>query len=139
MIVRDYRQEKPEQTAAMATLCAQQRRLHISGQHGFRRHYPKWKRIPQRRSGLTSCSVHSAAEAVRARRAKVDICFVSPLFTTQSHPGRSGLGLYPARQLARLSKRPCLALGGINAETLKLVKPCGWFVGHGAISAFLGS
>jgi thiamine-phosphate pyrophosphorylase len=72
---------------------------------------------------LRSAPVHDVREAVAAR--KVDICFVSPLFPTRSHPGAPALG--PARfaALARGIKVPVMALGGMRRAHRRMLHGIG--------------
>lgn len=76
-----------------------------------------------RRLGLRlSMPVHDGGEARRARRARADIVFVSPLHATRSHPGAPGLGRKAWLRLARLAGVRPVALGGLTparARTLR--------------------
>jgi thiamine-phosphate pyrophosphorylase len=88
--------------------------------------------------GLRSFSVHSVREIAQARRQGADIMLLSPVFTTQSHPGQRPLGAARFRQLAALC-RPAkvIALGGMSAARAAMFgKNCidGW----AAIGAFAG-
>ncbi len=65
---------------------------------------------------IRSRAVHDAREAVAARRAGADICFVSPLFPTRSHPGADALGRLPFAALARQVDAPVMALGGVRRK-----------------------
>jgi thiamine-phosphate pyrophosphorylase len=58
--------------------------------------------------------VHDAREARRARRAKADGAFISPLHPTRSHPGAKALGLAEWLRLARLAGGQPIALGGMT-------------------------
>ena len=93
---------------------------------------------PLRPRGLTTSSAHGVIELHRARRAGADIIFLSPTFSTKSHPGAPELG--PARwaRLARTAGEALIfALGGINgANVRRLPRPqC---AGVGAIGALGG-
>ncbi|MEC3912861.1 thiamine phosphate synthase [Sphingobium sp. CR2-8] len=63
---------------------------------------------------LRSRAVHDTQEAVAARRVRADLCFVSPLFPTRSHPGAGALGRVRFAALARQVKAPVMALGGVR-------------------------
>jgi thiamine-phosphate pyrophosphorylase len=63
---------------------------------------------------LVTASVHSLA-ALR-HVAYLDAVFLSPVFPTASHPGRSALGPLRAAAMANLARVPVYALGGITAE-----------------------
>jgi hypothetical protein len=67
-----------------------------------------------------TASAHSAAAVMRARRAGVDYCLISPVFRTDSHPSAKPLGLYRFRALARLFGKGAVALGGINQRNMGL-------------------
>lgn len=62
---------------------------------------------------LRSAPVHDVREAVAAHG--VDLCFVSPLFPTRSHPGRPTLGRVGFAMIASRIDRPVIALGGVKA------------------------
>ena len=80
---------------------------------------------------VVTMPVHDADEARRARRAKADAVFISPLHPTRSHPGAPALGLAEWLRLARLAGGRPIALGGMTqhrARTLRRasgIKP-GW-------------
>ncbi|CAM8672969.1 thiamine phosphate synthase [Sphingobium sp.] len=65
---------------------------------------------------IRSRAVHDAREAAAARRAGVDLCFVSPLFPTRSHVGAKILGRVRFAALARQVDAPVMALGGVRRE-----------------------
>jgi len=110
------------------------------GALGFGRHVPQWQRPPRRAlQGLSmglSMSVHTAAQAMKARRSGADMVFVSPVFKTQSHVGAATLGLFQARRLARLSGVRAYALGGMDTHNVRLLGP--GFDGFAGISSLLG-
>ena len=85
---------------------------------------------------LISRSVHDAHEAEAARSA--DLVFVSPLFTTTSHPGAKALGIAKAMALAKQAGVPAIALGGMDAERGEAAIRAG-FHGWAAIDAWLKS
>lgn len=67
-------------------------------------------------SGLLSLPVHNRAEADHAKRLGADMCLISPVGPTRSHPGAQALG---ARGFALLSHRLgrlswIVALGGMT-------------------------
>ncbi len=57
-------------------------------------------------------AVHSLRELAQARRA--DAILLSPVFPTRSHPGGANLGAVRFLSLARRSRHPIIALGGMN-------------------------
>jgi thiamine-phosphate pyrophosphorylase len=64
-----------------------------------------------------TCSAHSLRAVMRAHLLPVDAVFLSPVFESQSHPGRAALSPLRASLLARLACRPVYALGGIDARS----------------------
>jgi thiamine-phosphate pyrophosphorylase len=70
---------------------------------------------------LTSVSVHDAEEMRAANRLKPDLVFVSPVFETQSHPGKPTLGVEGLSALAALATMPVVALGGMNEERARML------------------
>ncbi|WP_420143643.1 thiamine phosphate synthase [Sphingobium sp.] len=76
---------------------------------------------------LRSRAVHDAREAVAASGA--DLCFVSPLFPTRSHPGAGALGRVRFAALARRVDAPVMALGGVrrgHRRSLRGMGAAGW-------------
>ncbi len=73
-----------------------------------------------RTPGLRTASAHSVFEIILARRADIQIIFISPAFATASHPGVKGLGAYGWRTLARhAGPQKAYGLGGISGQTIK--------------------
>mgnify|MGYP000629651642 CR=1 FL=1 len=64
---------------------------------------------------VRSAPVHDRREMMAARRAGVELCFLSPLFPTRSHPGAPALGRVRFAALARQAGFPVIALGGVRA------------------------
>ncbi|HEV7342153.1 MAG TPA: thiamine phosphate synthase [Sphingopyxis sp.] len=64
---------------------------------------------------IVTMPVHSAREARRARRARADGVFISPLYPTRSHPGAPALGRAAWLRLVRLAGGQMIALGGMTA------------------------
>jgi len=76
-----------------------------------------------RRLGLiVTMPVHDVRETRRARRAKVDGAFLSPLHATRSHPGSQPLGRRAWLRLARLTGAQPIALGGMTAARARQLK-----------------
>jgi len=61
-----------------------------------------------------STSCHNALELQTAAKTDIDFAFLSPVFTTASHPDASALGVQRFQQLAAESPLPIIALGGIT-------------------------
>lgn len=72
---------------------------------------------------LRSAPVHDVREAVAARG--VDLCFISPLFSTRSHPGGRALGRVRFAMLAGRMDEPVLALGGVKATHRHMLRGIG--------------
>ena len=68
-----------------------------------------------RGAGLRSASVHSYAEIRAAERAGAAFLFLSPAYPTRSHPEARPLGLARFAWLARRTRLPVIALGGMSA------------------------
>jgi thiamine-phosphate pyrophosphorylase len=84
---------------------------------------------------LITSSSHNPAETARANRAGAAAIFVSPLFTTLSHPGAKPLGTVRWKAVSLKFHGARLALGGITAEKLRSIpSPQCW--GFGAIGCF---
>ena len=74
---------------------------------------------------LRSRAVHDAAEARGARMARADLCFVSPVFATRSHPDTRPLGRWRLARLARLAGGASIALGGMTERRMRRLKGLG--------------
>ena len=83
------------------------------GTHGTRRRV---------RSGWYSRAAHSPAEIVAGMRAGADLLFVSPVYTTRSHPGAPALGAVRLGLLVRGVGVPVIALGGMDARRAKRLR-----------------
>ena len=76
-----------------------------------------------RRLGLVvAMPVHDRREARRARRAKADVAFISPLHATRSHPGAPALGRAAWLRLARLAGAQPVALGGMTPARARALR-----------------
>ena len=77
--------------------------------------------------GLHGAPVHSLAEIRAAERDGADFLFLSPVFGTRSHPDAQPLGPARFNYLARRTKLPVIALGGMNAIRARRVREAyGW-------------
>lgn len=88
-------------------------------------------RDPRRRGKalLHSAPAHDRREMIAAKRGGADLLFLSPLFPTRSHPGVRTLGRLRFAALARLAKRPVIALGGVRVmhrSMLRGIGASGW-------------
>ena len=84
---------------------------------------------------LRSAPAHDACEIVAAERAGAQLLFVSPVFATRSHPGARTLGPLRLASLARRTKLPVVALGGMNAARARRLHGLGLH-GWAAIDAW---
>lgn len=86
------------------------------------------------RGGLVTSSAHGVVELRRATRAGAGLAFLSPAFASASHPGATALG--PARwaAMARGSRVPVAALGGVDGQNVRRL-PRRACVAIGAIGA----
>lgn len=87
------------------------------------------------RRALITASAHDMAQLRRAKQAGARIAFISPVFSTTSHPGAPALGNFGFQNLARRAgETQPFALGGMNGASIRrLGKFC---AGAGAIEAF---
>jgi len=86
--------------------------------------------------GLRTAPAHSRSEAIRAVRNGAHLLFVSPVFSTRSHPGAVALGRARLGLLIGGLGVPVIALGGMTARrfaSLRGLKIHGW----AAIDAWL--
>ena len=85
---------------------------------------------------LRTAAAHNLAELRTAERNGADLVFVSPAFATESHPGERPLSRSRFGRLAKASRIPVIALGGMNskrAQSLKQFGIYGW-AGIGALT-----
>ena len=83
-----------------------------------------------------SRSVHSVAQAEAARREGAALLFISPVFSTRSHPETEPLGSELAATIAKAAGVPAIALGGVNAQNFAALESAG-FYGWAGIDAWL--
>lgn len=77
--------------------------------------------------GLRTAPAHDARELRAAERARAALVFLSPVFPTSSHPGAPVLGPACFARLARRSRLPVVALGGMNTERARTLRSAyGW-------------
>lgn len=83
-----------------------------------------------------SRSVHSIAEAQRAKADGAAMVFVSPIYQTRSHPNGEILGPLAAVEIARAAAVPAIALGGVDASKFRSLEQKG-FYGWAGIDAWM--
>ena len=74
-------------------------------------------------SMVITTSAHSLRALLRAQLLPVDAIFLSPVFSTRSHPNRRALTPLRANFVARAATRPVYALGGIDAHNAQHLAP----------------
>ncbi len=89
----------------------------------------------KRKARMLICPVHNGRELAAAHRVHADMVLLSPLFTTRSHPGKRALGPSRFAALARASRLPVIALGGIGRRQAGMTRRLG-AVGWAGIDAF---
>jgi thiamine-phosphate pyrophosphorylase len=84
------------------------------------------ERLAGRPALLRMATVHSLRELAAAHRIAADAVLISPVFVTASHPGAPALGPIRFRLLARHSRVPVIALGGMNAHRARAIRTPRW-------------
>lgn len=80
----------------------------------------RWPGYPRPKTSLKTASAHNLPEIRRARRTGAAIVFISPAYSTASHPNGRTLGPCQWRALARRTQpAKAYALGGITGLTIK--------------------
>lgn len=83
---------------------------------------------------LRTAAVHTLPELRIAERSGADLAFISPAFATESHPGERPLRRTRFGTLARASRVPVIALGGMDARRARSLQQFGIY-GWAAIGA----
>ena len=96
-------------------------RLHADGVHLPQRMARHAITARQRRNWLITVSAHDAASVITAATSGADAVLLSPVFATASHLHAKPLGPLRFALLARLSKIPVIALGGITAANARQI------------------
>lgn len=115
----------------VAALCARRRLVLLVAGPPVRGDWRAHGRHNSRRHDrpIRSLAVHDAAQAADARHRHVDLCLVSPVWPTQSHPDSRALGQFGFCRLARLCPGRIIALGGATrkkARRLRAFGAYGW-------------
>lgn len=87
------------------------------------------------REFIFSFACHNFLSVLKSQHLKADLLFVSPIFTTKSHPNIAPLGLMQLSKIIRVSKIPVFALGGVNEKNIHALKKLD-LQGFGAIELF---
>ena len=91
------------------------------------------KNLP--REFILSFACHNFLSVLKSHQIKADIIFISPIFTTKSHPNVSPLGLAQLSKIIRMSKIPIFALGGVNKQNIRILQKVG-AQGFGGVEIF---
>lgn len=76
---------------------------------------------------VRSAPAHDLRELRAAERAGAALLFISPVFATRSHPGAQALGRAGFARLARQTRLPVVALGGMDEKRSRgLTGAYGW-------------
>ncbi len=98
----------------------------ISGRHvgEAARRFPAYHGwgLGRRRSQILTFAVHDLPGLRNAAYWGAATVFLSPFFTTASHPGLAALTPWRSRDLCRRSRVPVLALGGVNTTTMRQLR-----------------
>jgi thiamine-phosphate pyrophosphorylase len=88
------------------------------------------------RGFLRTVAVHDLTELRLAERIGADLIFLSPAFATESHPGAKALTRARFGRLARQSRIPVIALGGMTAKRMRSLRQYGIYgwAGIGALT-----
>jgi thiamine-phosphate pyrophosphorylase len=85
----------------------------------------RWPGPGRLRGALITSSAHNMIELRRAGRAGATLVFLSPVFSTPSHPGGPSLGAAVWMRLSRQVAVEVAALGGIDGRTVRrLAREC---------------
>lgn len=147
VVLRDYGMPKRAALAAqLAQICAARDLFLIigadpllAGRVGAKGlHAPSWFRIRNdlSRDLIITASCHNDAELRAAKVGGAHIAFLSPVFSTESHPEAPELGARCFRHIAAASPLPVLALGGVNEENAARIAGSN-VAGLAAIGAFV--
>lgn len=99
---------------------AQARRWQADGVYGPAERLAQGPALPR------IVTAHSLREIGRANRLRTSAILLSPAFPTRSHPGAPSLGAVRFRLLARHSRVPVIALGGMNAWRARQLGTAKW-------------
>lgn len=86
-------------------------------------------------AGALTWPAHDREEALRGARSGAARLFLSPAYPTRSHPGRAATGPARLARMARDTRVPMIALGGMDARRWRQVRALG-FAGWAAIDGW---
>jgi thiamine-phosphate pyrophosphorylase len=111
-------------------------RLAASLRAGVHLRAGRWPSAIRLRRGPVTSSAHGGAELASARRAGAALAFLSPAFSTASHPNAATLGPLRWARLARGAGTDVAALGGIDGRSIQRL-PSRLCVAAGAITGLI--
>jgi thiamine-phosphate pyrophosphorylase len=130
ILIRSYNNKNKEKIIKNI-INLKKRKVHtvlVSGRHKSHSnidgaHLPSWLNSSfLRNKKLISMSAHGAIDIRKSINIKADVIFISPIFHTTSHPEEKNLGVIKLGLMAKLFKRPVIALGGINNNNISRLK-----------------
>lgn len=143
VVVRPYGLDRAERERLVARVRAIARRrglmLVLAGdarEATRRRADGVYQALRQGRDLVMLATAHDRAELVAAARARADLVLLSPVFPTRSHSGGRTLGPVRFGLLARGSRVPVIALGGMTPERARRLQPLGAY-GWAAIDGWI--
>lgn len=104
-------------------------------------HLPEWAlRRPLlagvRPGWIITAAAHNIYALSRAAAFSADAVLLAPVFQTASHPGADAMGLHKFQRLAKLSRLPVYALGGVTRSNVESVMALENVAGAAGISMF---
>ncbi|GGO07755.1 thiamine phosphate synthase [Iodidimonas muriae] len=109
-------------------------------------HLPQWQLLRMGRTqvgrlraicgpgAILTAAAHDRTALRHAAYLGVDAAFISPVFSTSSHPQAVSLGPHRLARLMEATNIPVYALGGLNSQTMRRLPP--GLAGCAAISGF---
>jgi thiamine-phosphate pyrophosphorylase len=116
-LFRRIRHKSPGLILAWSGAAAQAERVHADAVYGADARRTRLPRLHP---------AHGRAEIVAAERAGAALILLSPVFPTRSHPAARALGPLRVALLARTTRIPVLALGGMTPPRARRVRAAGW-------------
>jgi 8-oxo-dGTP diphosphatase len=112
--------------------------FNVDGLHLKSGELMKYETRPIGESYILGASCHNEEELSCAEKLNVNYAFISPVYDTNSHPEKNGIGWDSFYNLKNKVNFPVYALGGMSPSELKIAKSYGAF-GVAMISAIWNS
>ena len=137
VILRDYGVDKREELGKeIKKICTKRKlkllvagdyalakKLKADGMHFSERNFRTAQKIKQIEPGfLITTSVHKPISLFKYNNKVAHAVLITPLFKTESHPGRKAFGPLIYNSLARKSHLPVIALAGINHSNISIIR-----------------